>query len=64
LLWDRDELLGRLAGNPDAVLRGALDGQLLAAVGSADEGTATMASIEVFSRRWTAWEPQRLAGSA
>jgi hypothetical protein len=61
-LWDRDELLGRLAGNPDAVLRGSLDGQLLTAVGSADEGTATMASIEVFSRRWTAWEPQRLAG--
>lgn len=61
-LWDRDELLGRLSGNPDAVLRGALDGQLLTAVGSADEGTATMASIEVFSRRWTAWEPQRVAG--
>lgn len=62
LLWDRDELLGRLAGNPDAVLRAALDGQLLAAVASADQGTATMASLEIFSRRWTAWNPQRLAG--
>lgn len=61
-LWDRDELLGRLSGNPDAVLRGELDGQLLATVGSADEGTATMASLEIFSRRWTTWEPHRLAG--
>lgn len=61
-LWDRDELIGRLSGNPDAVLRGELDGQLLAAVGSADEGMATMASIELFSRRWTSWEPDRLAG--
>jgi hypothetical protein len=61
-LWDRDELIGRLSGNPDAVLRGELDGQLLAAVGSADEGNATMARIELFSRRWTSWEPERLAG--
>jgi hypothetical protein len=51
-----------LAGNPDAVLRGSLDGQLLVAIGSADQGTSTMSSIEVFSRRWTAWEPQRLTG--
>jgi hypothetical protein len=61
-LWDRDTLVGLLSGNPDAILRGSMDGQLLAVLGSVDEETVTMASIEVFSRRWTAWEPQRLAG--
>lgn len=61
-LWTRDSLLGFLSGNPDAILRGSMDGQLLAALGSVDEKTATMGTIEVFSRRWTAWDPKRLAG--
>lgn len=61
-LWDRDTLIGFLSGNPDAILRGSMDGQLLAVLGSVDEKTATMGSIELFSRRWTAWEPERLAG--
>jgi hypothetical protein len=61
-LWDRETLIGVLAGNPDAVLRGSTDGQLLAALGSADEGTATLESLELFSRRWSTWEPERLAG--
>ncbi len=59
-LWDRDELTGLLSGNPNAVLRGSVDGQLYAALGAVDSGEATMVSIEVFSRRWTAWEPNRL----
>ncbi len=61
-LWTRDHLLGLLSGNPDAVLRGSMDGQLLAVLGSVDAQTATIAGLELFSRRWTAWEPDRLAG--
>jgi hypothetical protein len=61
-LWDRDELLGMLSGNPDAILRGSIDGQFLAALGAVDEQVSTMQSTEVFSRRWTAWEPSRLSG--
>jgi len=60
-LWDKDVLLGMLSGNPDAVLRRSVDGQLLTALGSIDEKTASMASLEVFARRWSAWEPERLA---
>ena len=55
-------MIGYLAENPDAVLRGSTDGQLFAALGSADAGSATMASIELFSRRWSTWEPERIAG--
>lgn len=61
-LWDRETLIGYLAENPDAVLRGATDGQLFAALGSVDSGNATMGSIEHFSRRWSTWEPDRIAG--
>ncbi len=61
-LWTRDHLLGLLSGNPDAMLRGSMDGQLLAVLGSVDAQTATIAGLELFSRRWTAWEPDRLAG--
>jgi hypothetical protein len=61
-LWDRETLIGYLAENPNAVLRGSMDGQLFAALGSADGGSATMASIELFSRRWSTWEPERIAG--
>lgn len=61
-LWDRETLIGFLAENPDALLRGSMDGQLFAALGSVDAGTATMDSIEHFSRRWNTWEPARIAG--
>ncbi len=61
-VWDRDTLIGLLANNSNAVLRGSMDGQLLAILGSADEGTATMQSLELFSRRWSTWELSRLAG--
>lgn len=61
-LWDRDTLLGYLSGEPQAVLRGSMDGKILAALGSVDEQTATMASLEEFSRRWTVWDLKRLTG--
>lgn len=61
-LWDRETLVGLLSDNPDAVLRGSMDGRLLAALGSAGEGAATMASLEVFSRRWSSWEAERISG--
>lgn len=61
-VWSRDSLVGFLAGNTDAVLRGSMDGQLLAVLGSVDEETATMRSLESFSRRWNTWEPDRLSG--
>jgi hypothetical protein len=61
-LWDRETLIGLLAENQDALLRGSMDGQLFAALGSVDAGTATMDSIEHFSRRWNTWEPARIAG--
>lgn len=61
-LWDREKLIGFLADNPDAVLRGSVDGQLFAALGASQEGSSTMASVELFSRRWSTWEPERIAG--
>lgn len=61
-VWSRDTLIGFLGGNPDAVLRGSIDGQLLAALGSVDEQTATIQSLELFSRRWSTWELDRLSG--
>jgi hypothetical protein len=61
-LWDRDTLIGFLAGNNDALLRGSMDGQLLAALGSIDAQEATMQSLEHFSRRWITWELDRLSG--
>jgi hypothetical protein len=63
-LWDRDILLGQLAGDPESVLRGSIDGQLMSILGAAEERSVTMPELEVFSRRWMAWEPGRLAGLA
>jgi hypothetical protein len=60
-VWDRDVLLGLLAGNPDSVLRGSIDGQLLGVLSAVEGGTATMDTIETFSRRWTVWELDRIA---
>jgi len=61
-LWDRDTLIGYLSGEPEAALRGSVDAALLATLGAIDEGKATMASIEAFSRRWTEWDVDRVAG--
>ena len=61
-LWDRDILVGFLAGNTDALLRGSMDGQLLATLGSIDALEANMQSLELFSRRWITWELDRLLG--
>jgi len=60
--WNKDTLLGKLSGNPDAVLRGSMDGQLLGLIGLIDANEADMGAIERFSRRWTSWEPSRFAG--
>jgi hypothetical protein len=61
-LWDRDDLLGRLSGNPDSLLRGAVDGPLLSMLGEIERGAATMDSLEVFSRRWEEYKGPRLSG--
>ena len=61
-LWDRETLIGFLAESPDALLRGSMDGQLFATLGSVDAGSTTMDSVEHFSRRWSTWEPVRIAG--
>lgn len=60
--WNKDTLLARLNGNPDAVLRGSLDGQLLGLLGDIDVHEVDMDAIETFSRRWAHWEPSRIAG--
>lgn len=62
--WGRDALVGKLAGNPNAILRGSVDGQLLGLLGGVEEGRVDMDAIEAFSRRWASWEPPRLAGLA
>ena len=61
-LWDRDILIGLLSGNTDALLRGSMDGQLLAVLGSVDALTTTMQSLELFSRRWSTGDLDRLSG--
>jgi len=60
--WNKDTLLARLSGNPNAILRGSMDGQLLGLIGAIDDRQADMDAIETFSRRWTSWEPRRFAG--
>jgi hypothetical protein len=60
--WNKDTLLGKLSGNPDAVLRGSMDGQLFGLLGAIDDHSADMDVVETFSRRWTSWEPGRVAG--
>jgi hypothetical protein len=59
-LWTKDTLIGYLSGDPEALLRGWIDGQLLAALGSADR-SATMADLESFYLRWADWDTGRLA---
>jgi hypothetical protein len=61
-VWDRDVLLGLMSGDASAVLRGSVDGQLLALLGAIDQRDVSLDTIELFSRRWTSWEPDRLAG--
>ena len=41
-LWDRDILLGQLAGDPESVLSGSIDGQLMSILGAAQARTLTM----------------------
>lgn len=60
-IWNRDELLSRLSGNPDAVLRGSVDGGLMTMLGSIDEGDVSMDSVERFSRRWDDFSAGQLA---
>jgi hypothetical protein len=54
--WGRDRLVGDLTGNPTAVLRGALNGALLAMFGAVEDRSVDMDRIEQFSRRWADWE--------
>jgi len=61
-LWDRDILLSQLAGDPESVLRGSIDGQLMSMLGAAEARTVTMRELEVFSRRWMTWDLEPLAG--
>jgi hypothetical protein len=63
-LWDRDILLGQLAGDPESVLSGSMDGQLMLILGAAESRSVTMHELEVFSRRWMTWKTDRLAGLA
>jgi hypothetical protein len=60
--WGRDILLGKLSGNPDAVLRGSVDGQLLSVLGAVEEHRVSMEDIDRFAQRWTSWDATRLAG--
>jgi hypothetical protein len=60
-IWNRDELLSRLSGNPDAVLRGTVDGGMLSMLGSVEEGNVTMDFVEQFSRRWDSFPPNELS---
>ncbi len=60
--WNKDTLLAKLSGAPDAVLRGSMDGQIFGVLASVDDHTVDMDAIEVFSRRWMSWEPSRVAG--
>ena len=62
--WGRDILVGKLAGNPDAILRGSVDGQLMSVLGAVEEGRVDMDTLELFSRRWASWELHRLASLA
>ncbi|HEY0712549.1 MAG TPA: restriction endonuclease, partial [Polyangia bacterium] len=60
--WNKDLLLGKLSANPDAILRGSMDGQLLGLIGAIDAEQVDMEVVERFSRRWTSWEPMRFSG--
>ena len=54
--WGRDRLVGDLTGNPTAVLRGTLNGPLLAMFGGVEDGSVDIDRVERFSRRWADWE--------
>lgn len=60
--WDRDILIGKLAGSPDAILRGSVEAQLLGLLGAIDAADIAMDDLDFFSQRWESWEPKRLAG--
>ncbi len=60
-LWSRDRLIGLFAGDPNAVLRGSVDGQLPGLLDAIDRGAVDMAAMERFSMRWTNMEAPRVA---
>jgi len=60
-VWSRDSLIEKLNGGEESILRNATDGQLLSLMGSIGSDQASMATIELFSRRWLEWDGTRLA---
>lgn len=61
-VWNRDTLLSRLSANPDAVLRGSIDGGLMTMLGAIAEQEASMDSVEQFARRWDSFPAGHLGG--
>ena len=61
-IWNKDTLVGKLSGNPDSVLRGSVDGQLLGLLGAIEQDSIGISQIEPFSERWTQWEIPRRSG--
>lgn len=51
-IWQRDDLIGKLTGNTNAVLSGSFDGGLHTIVGALDRGELSMGAIDGFARRW------------
>ncbi len=60
-VWGRDKLLGLFAGDPDAVLRGSVDGQLLGLLGAIEQSQVDMSMLERFSLRWTNMDANQVA---
>ena len=60
-VWGRDRLIGLFASDPNAALRGSVDGQLLGLLGAIDQREVNIDAIERFSVRWTNMEASRVA---
>ncbi|HZV72680.1 MAG TPA: restriction endonuclease [Conexibacter sp.] len=61
-VWGKDELLARLSGHANAVLRGSIDGALLSILGAVERDDASMDAVELFARRWDAFPTDYLLG--
>jgi hypothetical protein len=61
-IWSRDALLARLSSNPDAALRGSIDGGLLTVLGAIEREDVSMDAIELFARRWDSFPSEQLLG--
>jgi hypothetical protein len=61
-IWARDRLVSGLSSNPDAVLRGSIDGALLTTLGAIDRNDISMDDIEIFARRWDSFPAEQLVG--